>query len=164
MTHVTLLFLRRPGHILLAMKKRGLGVGKFNGVGGKAKPGEHILQTAIRECQEEIGVTPQGALRMGQLRFLMPDDPSFEYFCHVFVATRWQGEPIETEEMRPQWFTLDAIPFETMWPDDIIWLPAMLEGKLVSGTITASETALIDHDLQLYNAPKEVHHATIPTK
>ena len=37
---VTLLFLRRDGQILLAMKKRGFGEGKWNGVGGKVEPGE----------------------------------------------------------------------------------------------------------------------------
>jgi hypothetical protein len=31
--------------------------------------------------------------------------------------------------MRPQWFTIDAIPYDEMWPDDIHWLPVFLAGK-----------------------------------
>ncbi len=45
--------------ILLAMKKRGFGKGRWNGVGGKPDPekgDKSIIDCAIREAQEEIGV------------------------------------------------------------------------------------------------------------
>jgi len=29
----------------------------------------------------------------------------------VFRVTEWEGDPIETEEMSPQWFDIDMIPF-----------------------------------------------------
>jgi len=41
------------------MKKRGFGVGKWNGVGGKidsAKGDRNVVDAAIRESEEEIGV------------------------------------------------------------------------------------------------------------
>lgn len=50
----TVMLLMRDDEVLLAMKKRGFGVGKWNGVGGKQDPGEDIVDTAIRESQEEI--------------------------------------------------------------------------------------------------------------
>ena len=58
MKHVTLLFLIKDDsqEILLAMKKRGFGEGKFNCTGGKIEEGETIPQAAIREAKEEIGV------------------------------------------------------------------------------------------------------------
>ena len=34
--------------ILLGLKKRGFGEGKWNGFGGKVQPGESIAQGAIR--------------------------------------------------------------------------------------------------------------------
>ena len=40
--------------ILLAMKKRGFGAGKFNGFGGKVEARETILEAALREF-EEVG-------------------------------------------------------------------------------------------------------------
>ena len=59
-THLTTLcFLVNNSHVLLAMKKRGFGVGKWNGTGGKGEENESSRQTAIRETEEEIGVTPQ---------------------------------------------------------------------------------------------------------
>lgn len=42
--------------VLLAMKKRGFGQGKWNGVGGKPNEGEKIEVAADREILEEIGV------------------------------------------------------------------------------------------------------------
>jgi 8-oxo-dGTP pyrophosphatase MutT (NUDIX family) len=47
----TLLFLHKPDEqkILLAMKKRGFGEGKWNGVGGKREPGESI-EGAVPFC------------------------------------------------------------------------------------------------------------------
>ena len=43
--------------VLLIRKKRGLGAGKINGPGGKIDPGETSLECAVRETQEELGVT-----------------------------------------------------------------------------------------------------------
>ena len=54
----TLLFLYKPKEkrILLAMKKRGFGEWKWNGVGGKLEGNETVQEAAVREAQEEISV------------------------------------------------------------------------------------------------------------
>ena len=54
----TLCLLRRNEEILLAMKKRGFGEGKYNGVGGKIEGTETPEAAMLRETKEEIGVTP----------------------------------------------------------------------------------------------------------
>lgn len=127
MRQVTLLFLVRDDEILLAMKKRGFGVGHWNGCGGKLDAGETVEQALIRECQEEIGVTPTKYEKVAIHDFIMESHEDFE--AHTFVATEWEGEPIETEEMAPRWFKKTDIPYQQMWPDDIVWLPAVLQGK-----------------------------------
>jgi 8-oxo-dGTP pyrophosphatase MutT (NUDIX family) len=132
----SLCFLLREGDILLARKKRGFGIGKWNGVGGKPEPGETIEQTAIREAEEEIGVTPCGLRRVATLDFLFPQTPEYEGWDQqvcVYVAADWTGEPIETEEVAPRWFARDAIPYEAMWADDLYWLPYLLRGIPVYG-------------------------------
>ena len=45
---LTLLFVLEPGRVLLGMKKRGFGVGRWNGFGGKVQEGETIEEGAIR--------------------------------------------------------------------------------------------------------------------
>lgn len=127
---LTLLFLRRDNQILLAMKKRGYGVGRWNGVGGKLEADETIEQGLIRECQEEINVTPTKYHKVAEHRYTAyHEDEKKLMIVHTFVATEWQGEPAETEEMRPQWFDVGDLPYENMWADDIYWLPQVLEGK-----------------------------------
>ena len=44
----TLALIRNGGDILLGMKKRGFGAGRWNGFGGKVDTDETILQAAKR--------------------------------------------------------------------------------------------------------------------
>lgn len=129
---LTLCMVIKEKEILLGMKKRGFGVGKWNGFGGKIEENETIEEGAVRELKEEIGIGATEIEKVGIINFSVLDDPvSLE--VHVFKVLKFIGEPIESEEMRPQWFSLEAIPFSEMWPDDIYWLPIVLNGKLFTG-------------------------------
>jgi len=122
-----LCFILKGDRVLLIRKKRGLGAGKINGPGGKLEPGETALAAAIRETQEEIGVTPLHVEERGVLHFQFTD--GYSLHCVVFVARDFDGEPIETVEAAPFWFALDALPLEEMWEDDRHWLPQALAGE-----------------------------------
>lgn len=126
----TLLFLKENGsdQILLAMKKRGFGANRWNGVGGKVEVNETIEQALVRECEEEIGVTPLTFQKVAEHDFIFPEGQQ-DIKTHVFIASKWQGDPIETEEMAPKWLHVDNIPYDDMWQDDIVWLPLTLRGK-----------------------------------
>jgi len=50
---LTLVMPRREGRILLGMKKRGFGQGRWNGFGGKVEKGESVAEGAARELLEE---------------------------------------------------------------------------------------------------------------
>jgi 8-oxo-dGTP diphosphatase len=52
----TLCFVRDGERVLMIQKKRGLGAGKFNGVGGRLKPGESPLTGILREAHEELAI------------------------------------------------------------------------------------------------------------
>jgi len=136
--NVTLVFLldKEQKRICLAMKKRGFGEGKLNGVGGKVAPDESIESAAIREAKEELGVdiAQESLVQSGVLDFSFEGKPEWSQRCHVFLVDEWRGEPQESEEMAPHWFGYDEIPFERMWVDDIHWLPLVLGGKHVDAT------------------------------
>jgi 8-oxo-dGTP diphosphatase len=110
--------------VLLIRKLRGLGAGKINGPGGKMDTGETPLECAIRETQEELGVTALNGVKHGELWFQFVD--GLALYVDVFLATEWQGEPHETPEAIPLWTSLHALPFEEMWTDDRYWLGEML--------------------------------------
>jgi len=136
----TLLLVIKNGKILLAQKKRGFGQGKFNGVGGKAEIGETIEETMLRETKEEIGIVPTVFKKQGEILFdeYMKGERSFVNMT-IYVASEFEGELIESDEMRPQWFDLDKVPFENMFPDDKLWLPHILNGKFVRGNLVLDE-------------------------
>ncbi|KAI8912286.1 NUDIX hydrolase domain-like protein [Powellomyces hirtus] len=112
--------------VLLGMKKRGFGVGLWNGFGGKVEPGETIEQGARREVEEESGVHVETLHPAGVLWFEFGTDP-MGLECHVFTANAHEGTVVETEEMRPQWWDAEALPFDSMWPDDILWWDYILK-------------------------------------
>lgn len=118
--------------MLLAMKKRGFGKGRWNGYGGKPNPGENIIDTAVRETQEEICVTPTQFTQVATLDFHFPPAKAaqgFDQQAVIYLCTDWEGEPTETEEMAPKWFRMTDLPYKDMWPDDPLWLPRVLAGE-----------------------------------
>ncbi len=125
----TLCFCLRNDQVLLAMKKRGFGEGKWNGYGGKVNEKETPRTAAIREIQEESGllVSDEALEQVGLARFYFDEKQFFE--CHVFLTNTWQGEPRETEEMKPCWFPISQLPLEEMWAGDDKWVPLILVGK-----------------------------------
>lgn len=150
MRNTTLLFLikkqdNKISEILLAMKKRGFGVGRWNGVGGKLGDGETIEQAVIREAYEEINiVTKESDLqKVAELAFTFQHRPDFDQLVHVYITETWQGDPVESEEMKPEWYQVSEIPFDTIWPDDKFWIPQMIDGKLIKGAFTFGEGDVI---------------------
>ncbi|XP_026497964.1 oxidized purine nucleoside triphosphate hydrolase-like [Vanessa tameamea] len=130
----TLVFLRNETQILLGLKKRGFGVNKWNGFGGKVEQNETIIDAAIRELKEEccVVVNKCDLKNIGHLEFTFEGD-SLLMDVRVFSASNYQGVPVETEEMAPKWYGYDEVPFDNMWPDDRIWFPYMVKNKLFFG-------------------------------
>ena len=126
---LTLSLLIEDDRILLAMKKRGFGMGRYNGFGGKVEENETIEEGAKREVLEESGIQVQTLEKVGIHEFEFTHDRGNILEVHVFQVLEYDGDPVETEEMRPEWFALNAIPYGTMWPDDEYWFPLFLAGK-----------------------------------
>lgn len=144
----TLCFVIRAGEILLILKKRGLGAGKVNGPGGRVEPGESLVQCAIRETQEELGVTPLDPEWRGELHFQFVD--GYALHCAVFTAPGCAGEPVETDEAVPRWTPLDAIPFHEMWADDVHWLPGVIAGRNFRGYFDFDDDTMLTHRLEWF--------------
>lgn len=126
---LTLCLVLQDGKILLGMKKRGFGVGKWNGFGGKVESGETIEEATKRETLEECGIVIQSMEQVAINEFQFEDKMEEILEVHLFRVDTFSGEPIETEEMRPEWFAFADIPYDTMWVDDRHWMPLFLAGK-----------------------------------
>lgn len=122
-----------PAEILLGLKKIGFGLGKIVGFGGRVEAGESIEAAAVRELEEETGITAavEHLIPCGRLSFLFPAKPEWSQDIHVFLLYQWSGEPQESVEIKPAWVKLDQLPFERMWDDARYWMPLVLQGKRI---------------------------------
>jgi 8-oxo-dGTP diphosphatase len=143
--YANLCFIMRDGQILLIRKKRGLGAGKINGPGGRLEKGETALASAIRETQEEVGVTPTDLLQVGELLFQFLD--GYKLHVAVFAASDCEGQLRETDEAIPMWTDIDKIPYHDMWEDDAYWLPLLLRRKKFRGRFVFDGEKLLSHRL-----------------
>ncbi|XP_061702100.1 oxidized purine nucleoside triphosphate hydrolase [Syngnathoides biaculeatus] len=147
---LTLVLVLQPNKVLLGMKKRGFGAGRWNGFGGKVQLGETVEEGARRELLEESGLTVDTLEKVGNIQFEFVGDSQL-LDVHIFRSDSYNGEPMETEEMRPQWFDIDKIPFDQMWPDDVMWFPLLLQKRKFVGYFHFQ-----GHDVILSHTLKEV--------
>ena len=139
--HTTIMLLKKDNKLLLGVKKRGFGMGKIQGVGGKVEEGERIEDAAIRETYEEIGVRVTKMEHMADIVFdnLYYKGIPERHMMHVFVSTEWSGRPIETDEIKPEQFIISELPYERMWCDNEHWLPEVLRGNKIEAWFLFNE-------------------------
>ena len=127
--------------VLLGLKKRGFGAGRWVGLGGHVEDDEEPAGAAVREVAEESGlVVAPSALRHGaSLSFVFPARPAWDQTAEVFVTSSFLGQPTESDELIPRWFAADRLPFDGMWDDAKYWLPVVLAGSRVVADITFAD-------------------------
>ena len=118
-------------NILLIDKKTGLGKGLVNAPGGHIEEAETASEAAMREINEETGVSITSVEYKGVLEFQFTDGLAMR--GHVFFAHEHSGEIGETDEARPFWCPVSDLPYDKMWEDDRLWLPLALEGRRFTG-------------------------------
>jgi 8-oxo-dGTP diphosphatase len=116
-THV---ILRDADKILFSQRGGPYGYGRWHMPSGKLDKGEPLTVGAARELFEETGITVQpDDLRLVQVVHHCQDD-EVERIGFFFVATDWEGEPVNKEPekcLALTWFTVHELP------DDIIEYP-----------------------------------------
>jgi ADP-ribose pyrophosphatase YjhB (NUDIX family) len=150
-------FVLKKERVLLIKKKKGLGIGRYNGFGGKVSHGESYEDALIREAKEELGLKIKNFELSAVLHF--KDKQNF-MVCPVYVIRNFEGQPTESEEVVPIWFDVKNIPYSQMWPDDAHWFPKVLEGKKVYGEfifdeIYGTNPKLLDHKVKITSSLKQ---------
>ena len=156
MKHTNLVYLfNDDNQVLLGAKKKTnswftVSLGKWNGYGGKVDGGETYASAAVRELQEESGICLQveDLTHVGIIHFSFATQKDRDQECHIFVHKNFRGEPQETDEMKPQWWNLEDIPYAQMRADDIYWMPRMLAGEFVEYRFHFTDDGVIlDHEV-----------------
>lgn len=136
------------------------GLGKRVGIGGGVELGEDRLQSVFREVIEEIGTKENGdvvfelksAQQVGVVYFLFPhkkDSPGYNQRCYIFLSDDYSGTPIETKDIKPEWYPINNLPEEFMWKDNLLWVPQVLAGQNFNGVFVYDENnQIVDYKLE----------------
>ncbi|SNR34090.1 NUDIX hydrolase [Blastococcus mobilis] len=134
-------FLRRSAdgvdQLLLQLRR---GTGYMDGhwaaaAAGHVEAGESVLDAAVREAAEELGVAIDRADLLplcAMHRTVAPHGPIDERVDFFFECRRWAGEPrvLEADKSADlRWFTLDALP-EPVVPHELQVMTALRTGTL----------------------------------
>jgi hypothetical protein len=125
--------------VLLGMRKKvstGMGTNLIAGIGGKIGDSEDYKNETfdeglVREMKEEIQVTPTQYNKLGRVRFIWPDNLKWNQDVRIYIVEKWEGEPTETEAIKPNWYQISNLPLAQMWEDNAYWVPKSLEGVKV---------------------------------
>lgn len=145
LTEMCLCFLidERPDRkrVLLGEKLTGFGAGNVVGLGGHVDAGEDARTAAVREVREESGIVLDRATldHAATVVFRFPARPSWDQIVEVFTAAVWQGESSPSDEIRPQWYDLAALPLADMWDDASYWLPLVLGGRRIRAEVSFAD-------------------------
>jgi 8-oxo-dGTP diphosphatase len=144
----TVCHIRKNNKLLLQEKASGLfGGGKWDGPGGKLRPGESPEECVVREVEEETGLRIIAPTFHGSLNVYFGPGDEPHWVVHVFSASRFAGQLRSSAEGQLRWFAENQIPYDQMWPSDQHWLPALLAGHRFQATFWFDEKAerLLDH-------------------
>jgi 8-oxo-dGTP diphosphatase len=110
---VSALFLRADGRVLLGLRaswKRAW-ADHWDAIGGRVEQDEALDAALVRECREEVGLTPTTYRLMlsAEERFPARNGAALH---HIYVVSGWDGgeaENLTDEHVRIGWFSLDEM-------------------------------------------------------
>ncbi len=110
------IILKKDNQVLLVKRTNtDWASGYWNFPGGLLEENEALINAAIREAQEEIGVTlnAQDMKLVQVLHVRKSETNTKDIFGFGFLTEKWHGTPINNEPHRHSeigWFDLDSLP------------------------------------------------------
>lgn len=150
-TPAVVCYLVKDNEVILGLRKKvslGLGENLIAGIGGKIGDEEGLEdetpeEALKREVKEEIKVEITKFRKMGRVKFIFPHKPKWNQDVLVYVVDEWEGEPKETDPIKPMIYGINQIPFDQMWDDNKYWVPLVLKGEQVNAIFLFDENTKV---------------------
>jgi 8-oxo-dGTP diphosphatase len=113
-------------------------LGKYNGLGGKLEPGEHILEGIRREIREEAGIECDRIELCGTISWPGFGKQGEDWFGFIFRIASFTGTPSTSNtEGDLVWVNVEEVMNLPLWPGDRHFLPLVFQydGKPFHGVM-----------------------------
>ncbi len=148
----SLCYVKRGGRTLMlhrVKKKNDIHEGKWNGLGGKAEPGESPEECALREVKEESGLTIKNPKLCGILTFPKFDGDN-DWLVFAFTARQFSGRLIDCNEGRLEWIPDRRLLKLPLWEGDQHFLKWIRQGRFFSAKFTYRKKRLVNFKVLFY--------------
>lgn len=148
----TLCYLRCDKQTLMLhrnKRKDDFHYGKWNGLGGKLKPGESPEDCVCREVFEESGLTIENMSLKGVITFPLFDG-SNDWLVFIYTADSFRGEIKESLEGELAWVATKKILELNLWPGDRVFLPWLEGERFFSAKFIYEQGNLKDYQAKFY--------------
>ena len=121
--------LRRADGRVLVQNRRDPNWGGLTFPGGHVEPGESLVDSVVREMQEETGLTVRNPRLIGTKSW-MQKDGSGRYLVLLYTATEYEGELHSSEEGDVRWMTIDEMRAGQMVDGMELYFRVYLDGDV----------------------------------
>ena len=120
--------LRRADGKVLVQNRIDPNWGGLTFPGGPVEPGESLVDSVVREMQEETGLTVRNPRLIGSKSW-MKDDGS-RYLVLLYTATEYEGELHSSEEGEISWMTIEEMRAGQMVDGMELYFRVYLDGDV----------------------------------
>ncbi len=148
----TLCYLKHDGCTLMLhrnKKPNDVHEGKWNGLGGKFRPGETPEECAIREVFEESGFTTERPDLRGVITFPLFSHDS-DWYVFVFVIHEFGGAIADSPEGELAWIPDETVLDLNLWEGDRIFLPWLDRPEFFSARFNYEAGRFVSHTVNFY--------------
>lgn len=132
----TVCFLKDNDEILLAETVYSSRIRKFTGIGGEVTSEKRLEVETVQYLYDDLRITvyPHDLEKAGVLHRISENEQNeiiADESLHIFTCEKWQGDIKATPGRKPQWFTLDTIPYDETLEYEEKWLPLIMDQEKV---------------------------------
>ncbi len=132
----TVCFLKDNDEILLAETVYSSRIRKFTGIGGEVTSEKRLELETVQYLYDDLRITvyTHDLEKVGVLHRVSENEKNeiiADETLFIFLCEKWQGEIKATPGRKPQWFTLDTIPYNETLEYEEKWLPLIMDQEKV---------------------------------